>query len=35
MQSNESIKIVERKANPELDAQAIASKKKIYKPGLR
>ncbi|NWJ65654.1 immunity 49 family protein [Vibrio parahaemolyticus] len=29
MQSNESIKIVERKANPELDAQAIASKKKF------
>ncbi len=34
MQSNESIKIVERKANPELDAQAIASKK-IYKQGPR
>ncbi len=29
MQSNESIKIVERKANPELDAQAIASKKNL------
>ncbi|ELP2671762.1 immunity 49 family protein [Vibrio parahaemolyticus] len=29
MQSNESIKLVERKANPELDAQAIASKKKF------
>ncbi|MCS0386313.1 immunity 49 family protein [Vibrio diabolicus] len=29
MQSNESIKIVERKANPELDTQAIVSKKKF------
>ncbi len=29
MQSNESIKIVERKANPELDAQAFASKKNL------
>ncbi len=27
MQSKESIKIVERKANPELDTQAIVSKK--------
>lgn len=28
MQSNESSKVVERKANPELDTQAIVSKKK-------
>ncbi|MDF4825874.1 hypothetical protein P3549_24870, partial [Vibrio parahaemolyticus] len=29
MQSNESIKIVERKANPELDTQAIVNRKKF------
>ncbi len=29
MQSNESVKIIERKANPKLDTQAIVNKKNL------